>query len=515
MKIYQSILFTFLLATLSFFACKKDSVSSSETLSRIPESATGVSAINLKNLLQKADFEEVKKMEFYREMKSKASEKNPAMAEILENPMASGVDLEKKIYLFTDANPEAPEEMVTCILVPLRNASDFAKMMAATGEEIGENGGLKFIANGRGDNYLAWNDQLAIFGMTNGKPEFLTGYVADLHKTGGDKKSIASNKDLQKALTGDHDFAGWFSTDALLSQAGFALTMLEVEPEALKNNHIHGYADFEKGKVVGHSDFYINKDLGENFIGRFFKEEVKADFSEVLPKENLAFAAVAALDLRGIDEFLSERPQSQGMAEFMLKEYGVKRQDFVATFGGDLLVAGFGNAEKSETNAEMLVATSVKDSKKAREFLQKVVADGKLKEVEKDLYSIVSFGNEDFSITINKGMGKILLKDNYLVFSKNDALLAKIKSGLPGSERAGKEVFQNFDDQTVAGWLTFDVVQKMFGESQSALFKDLKFKVNGNGADFIMQTADPNENSLNSLFKMMNEAYKRDSEKEI
>ncbi|MBK9015772.1 MAG: hypothetical protein IPM82_17865 [Saprospiraceae bacterium] len=130
-----------------------------------------------------------------------------------------------------------------------------------------------------------------------------------------------------------------------------------------------------------------------------------------------------------------------------------------------------------------------------------------MKEIEKDVYSVISLGNEDFNITVNKGMGKILLKNGMLTFSSDDYLMNKIKAGETGGEYTNK--FKSFDNQTIAGWFDFDAVQDVLGGVESNNFKEMNFKVNGKGADFILETNDPNTNSLNAFFQMMNEAYKK------
>ena len=85
-------------------ACKKEAVTPGDALAYVPASSTSITAIDLKKLMQKADFEAVKKLDFYKEMVEKTSSNDPQIAKVLLDPTASGIDLDGKIYLATAFN---------------------------------------------------------------------------------------------------------------------------------------------------------------------------------------------------------------------------------------------------------------------------------------------------------------------------------------------------------------------------------------------------------------------------
>ena len=488
------------------FGCQKDAKIPSDALAYVPATSTIVTAVNLKKLMQKADFEAVKKMEFYQDMLNETGKKNPELSRVLLNPEASGIDLDQKMYMATDVKKENPEEMTTYLLFSLKNAEDFANLFKDQSAEITESNGIKMIGNDANAT-LAWNDGLAVFAFSNNSETPLSQQIAQIFKA-DPANGIAKNSNLRKAIDSDHDIASWMSTDQLAKNdaAGMALNLIDIDPEALKGNYVHSFGDFENGRIIGHSDFFITKDLGEKFIGRFFKKGVKSDFSKVLPGEELTFAAAGALDLRGIDQFLSERPQSKDYADFVLNDLGMKRKDLLDIFGGDMLVAAY-RGDDVFNDPKFLIAIDLKSKKKAQEFLDLAEKQGKLKKIEAGYYKIVSIGTEDFSITRSRGMGRILLQDDKLVFSTNDELLKKIKSGK--FEKAGKETLQIADNQTFAAWMDFESLTDMPGGLRGNYFKDMKFNINGKGADFIMETNEPASNSLNTIFQMLNESYKQ------
>lgn len=498
---------TYLLVSiiLLIISCKKDAAMPKDALAHVPPTATSITAIDLKKLMQKADFEAVKQMDFYKEMVAESQKKNPDIAKVLLDPEASGINLDGKIYSATAFDEQNPEEMTTFFYVPLKDAKAFASMWQASENEVTEKDGIKMI-DGGGNSLMGWNKSLAIFAFTNEPSEAFIERFVSAFKVDNENPLLKDNS-LQKALASNHDITSWLSTNPLAknSGAGLALNMIDVKAEALKDNYIHSYADFENGKMVGHSDFIVNKQLGEGFIGRFFKKEVTADFSKVLPNEQLTFATVMALDVVGMDKFLSERPQSKDYADFVLNDLGIKRKDIIDALGGDIMVAGFGS--KNLEDAKIVVSLSLKNEAKARELLQMAVKEKKLKEVEKDVYTAISLGNEDFNITVNSGMGKILLKNGMLTFSSDDDLMNKIKAAETGGESA--KALKNFDNQTMAGWFDFDALQDYLGGTESNSFQQMNFKVNGKGADFVIETKDPNSNSLKAFFEMINEAYKK------
>ncbi|MCB0520531.1 MAG: DUF4836 family protein [Saprospiraceae bacterium] len=498
--------FAVLLLILIAGSCNNEQTTVTDALQYVPENATSVMSVNLKSLMQKADFEAVKQMEFYQEMVRETEQNQPVVASVLLDPEKSGIDLTQKMYVATELNKDNPEELTTYALFSLDDPSAFGKMLSATNMEVVEQNGVKMLKNGPSNAAIGWKDNMAVFALSNSSEVSTTDKLLAVFNP-ATHGTLASNKAANKALLQPHDFTTWMSTDAMAgnSAAKMGLHMLDLDENVLMGNSIHGYADFENGEMVGHADFFINKGLGKDFIGRFFKKEVETDFSGILPKENLAFAAVGALDVKGIDQFLSERPQTKGFADFALNDLGLKREDLVSILGGDMMVAGFdANADKPS----FLMAINVKNEKKAQEFLMAAVQQKKLKEVGKNYYKVVSIGNQDFSITINKGMGKLLLKDNLLIFSADDALLEKIKEGkLSSAELVDKKILQSFQDQTLAGWFTFSALQKAMDRSVARHFDQMKFNVNAKGADFILKTSENGQNSLQTLIKVMNEAF--------
>ena len=509
LKIFALFLF---ISTSLVWSCKNDP-GLSGTAAYIPSTSTSVTGFDIQRIMKKADFESIKDMEFFSEMAAKAGSKSPLIAAAMKDPSKSGIDLNGKLYIATDLDKNDPENITTHFILPLSNVSDFDKLAKAADIDFEPQNGLKvFVTKGNGDAVMVWNDEILTITVSNNKNIDVVTKARMLFEMNGEQ-TLASNRNFTKAINQEHDMVTWLSTNTLAenSAAGLAMSMIDVDSDALKDNFIHGYGDFEDGKIVGHADFYMNKALGKDFLGRFFKDESDADFRKVLPAGDLAFAVTGALNFRGMDQFLSERPQTKEYADFVLNDFaGFERKQLLETLNGDVMIAAYSADGVQDGN--FLAALALKDNTKAKAMLDKGVAEKKLKQVEPGIYEVLQIGGEDFSIRINKGMGKFLHFENMLVYSPKEDLLQKINKGeLQLGGQKIEQALQHFDKQTMAAWFDFQSVEKQIGDLPTAYFKDMRFNINSDGADFIIETIDPDKNSLKIIFELMEQAYLKEN----
>ena len=107
---FQKIIFLAIIS-LSLFAtsCKNGTSLKEDAMVNIPANSSSVSAINVKRLMDKADFESMQKMSFYQDFIKDASQGNPGVEAILKDPYASGVNLDANVYLVQDVDIMNPE----------------------------------------------------------------------------------------------------------------------------------------------------------------------------------------------------------------------------------------------------------------------------------------------------------------------------------------------------------------------------------------------------------------------
>lgn len=508
----------FLLSFIALFlcsACQDDLLTQKDDgLKKIPADVSMITSINTKQLMEKADYESIKEMEFFQEALRKAEKENPAVAAVLKNPEQSGIDLDKNIYVTYKLNPKNPGDVFMATIATLKNQSDFEDLVNTLDQgAIKDKGDYKTISSSS-QTFLAWTDEIVIAGGSNSSYMDIDAEIKNILNT--DKEtSVASNKDLQKAFSGNHDIAGWMNSDPLADnpQAGLALNLIDISPKALAGNSIHNTVDFENGAIVGHSKFFFNDEIGKDFIGKFFKDEVKTDFSKYLPAENLIFAATAALDIRGVDEFLSLRPQSKGMVDFALKESGLTMKDLVSTFGGDIMVAGFGG--NNILNGNGLFSTNIKNTEKLNAIIDAAIENNVLVELSDNHYKVMTVGMAGgFSISRGKGYGQALIHDGLLFFSNDEALLTKIKEGgFNKGDRAPAAVLKMLKNNTFASHFGIEALKKMDDDFADLNFTDMKLNVKGDEADFKLDLKDDSKNSLKAIFEMINEAYLKNNRK--
>ena len=83
---FQKIIFLAIIS-LSLFAtsCKNGTSLKEDAMVNIPANSSSVSAINVKRLMDKADFESMQKMSFYQDFIKDASQGNPGVEAILKD----------------------------------------------------------------------------------------------------------------------------------------------------------------------------------------------------------------------------------------------------------------------------------------------------------------------------------------------------------------------------------------------------------------------------------------------
>ena len=190
-----------------------------------------------------------------------------------------------------------------------------------------------------------------------------------------------------------------------------------------------------------------------------------------MPGENLIFATSGAIDFKGIDQFLSERPQAQGYVDFLLKNYGLTRQEVVETFGGDFLVVGMGEGNRLGNSGGLFV-TNIKDKSKFNTFIDLAVEQNILQELDNDVYKVLTVAAPGFSFSQGKGFGQLLVKDDLVFISQDESLLNLIKEGnLPFGGKADKEILQLLNANTLGGYFDFETIRDFSKELNQVDFQ--------------------------------------------
>ena len=262
-------------------ACQQDLGPVDDSLTYIPENAAMVSAFNPGQLMEKANFESLKQTEGFISMLTDANTNNPVLAKVLENPSASGVDLNKNIYIATE--PSREHGQFSMVTMSIADVAEFEALLAdleVNSTPVSQSYQFAFPSS---TSALAWNDEIAIIGFAE-KPGDLRSKLEECI-AGAGENTIANDKHLRKSLKQDYDVVNWLTSDVLLNSemAESAATLFNYKEEDLKNNHIVHYLNFEKGKVESEAIFDFKGQI-KNDLSMLFKDAVSTDFTALAPK---------------------------------------------------------------------------------------------------------------------------------------------------------------------------------------------------------------------------------------
>ncbi len=501
MKLLMNYSALFLVIFLTLSACDKGVSLKNDALTNIPNDVSTVTAVDLPTLMKKADFDNVKTMEFYQELVKKANEYNAVLGDAVANPAKSGIDLSKSFYITNEVNPDNVEEFFVGVVFSIKDANAFASLIK-TQQEKSITKGENFELMTNRNQSVAWNDKIAVFGSTNSYNDVTP--ILSKYFNGDSNTSIANDKDLQKCLSEKHDINGWASTNAIAGneQLQMILPMANISPEALKDNFFHGYLDFNDGEIVGHSNTFLNKDLTKD-LKLLFKDEVSTDFSKYVPSEGLNTLITAAIDLKGMKQVVAERPQGMAFINFALKEYGITIDDIANTFGGDILITTNNNGG----NPSGLFATDVTDKANLQKFIDLAIEYEMLEKISKDHYAVKNSGFNMYSPTsFNKNSAQIIIKDD-IVFSSFDVdLINSIKDGSLKSS-VDKKLMNKVSGNVFGLFMDYEALAEMVKDDVKVDITTLEVAAKRKNSDFLLNFKDKNTNSLKQVFEMMNALY--------
>ncbi len=509
MSKFKVLILLFVACTIGFMACQEAGgglVATNDTLNSIPADVSSVTKINVQSLMDKMDFKAVQKMEFFQDALQEARKESEIGAKIMENPEMSGIDLSKNIYMAYDVDPKVIGNIFTYATASIKDQTAFEAMLKEGGAgDFETKEGFKMVKPGR-KQVVAWNDEMAVIGNSMTYMD-LEKSVAKVFTT--DKEnSIAKNANFKKSFTGKHDIETWAGTHTISqnSDAKMMVGFMNIKPEALEGNFTSGFMDFLDGEIAGKSDYKINKELSKD-LDLFFKDNPKTDFGKYIPGDNLGFGMTAALDLKGINQVLSERPQAKSMMNFGLREYGLEFDQIVAALGGDIIVTGYSNKDNPNKGSG-LFATNIGDRGEFDKILKVAVDAGLLTKESDDKYA-TKIPSAGFS-----GGAKLMIHKGLLFVSEDGSLLEKVENGDFSSSDLSKKVKRLSSDNIFSLAADFSIFKEGMDELQKFGGRFFEITTNRTNADMKMEFDDKKTNSLKQIMELINEAYLQSQKEE-
>lgn len=501
---FQKIIFLAIIS-LSLFAtsCKNGTSLKEDAMINIPANSSSVSAINVKRLMDKADFESMQKMSFYQDFIKDASQGNPGVEAILKDPYASGVNLDANVYLVQDVDIMNPEGAFMGVVASLSDKAAFKKLLASNGKaEFKSAEGYEYFEADR-KTIVAMNDDIVVMGISQGNGTNLKAGVEGIFNT-TKETSIVSNEDLKKCFSKQADITSWFSSNKMAEAAkgNMGMAGFIISPTMLTENYAHSYVNFEKGAIVSESNYDFNEKLSDEFK-HIFKEQVKTDFSKYVPAEDLIFAFTGALDMKGINMILTNKSMT-GMADMSLKQYGLTTADLAKTIDGDFLITS--HAKAGSKNPNMLMAVKINNM----DGFQKIIDLGK------DYEMIESIGDGLYQMSGLMGsaddMPIFYVTDGMLfVGDKNSTIPALQAGNYAKNGLISKNIKNIFSKNIMGGFVDFQNVGNYLDEVgiDFNAMKDATIELNRDNGTMKIKMSDENKNALKSIIEWTNKNYEK------
>lgn len=496
-------------AMMGLFACNGGSLGSAKlgetAATAVPENSSMVVGINLKSLMEKADMDAVKEMEFYKDMVAEAArQQGETMAKILENPEKSGIDLNENAYFFMDMEGKEQNGLIG-FTFKIADEGDFETLVKESDMDAEKGKGYQYAVNN--ESVVAWNGTIGFVGTIADKYGDDKEVGKMLGKVFNNKSSIANNSKASKALGGNHDINYYFSSSSLVDMFEDQLAMGEmfISKEDLRNNQFSGYTDFKKGEIVSIGNSDLSKGLKSD-LKMIFGEGSETDFSEYLPGNNVVMLMTGKLNFAGINQLLKDKGVN-GLANMQLNSVGLTTDDIAKAIDGDMAIVM--NAEKDSDEPAGVMTLKIGDRKALDEILNKAEAMGIIKSNGKNNYAIGGFGMPSAKIMID---GKVMIISNDM-----DYMAKMEKGGLSKSERVSRSTYK--DTKGVFGmYMDYSNAADGFAglnpmDMNTGGMETMQYSIGWGESTSKITMADKSKNALQVLIEGMNEAY-INSEKE-
>lgn len=490
--------------------------SSSDVTTSIPADATGVFVMNAKQMMEKVDYENVKQLDFFKDMTADVEKEAPELLPFLEDPKSTGISLDGNIGVYFSL----PEDFMTsnkadvALLAPV---ADLAKLDAVIELISKEDGVTKEAKDGYEliiieDNLmLVKSPQLLAFTSFGDDAKIQT-----LLKPSG---SINDNANFKKRFDSGKDIGFWMNMDPILKAAMAnpmtammvtgGLASAQISEDALKGNTISFDYHFKKGEITNNSHFDFSQPLIDA-LGDLFPDKLVTDYSKYITAENAAAILTVGVDADGLVNFLTSRGYNAALDQ-NLAMAGLSLEKLKAAIAGDLGAAVY--APKAEgADPGLLLTVGLKDKTVIETLVQQMGATA-----GDNGYQITLPGNSMDPSATPKTLN-LIIEDDVMIIANNPEILATAQSGNADATVADlqKGWFGTHLDYTIlekhqtAIMEYFDLQQDAMNDMMMQYQVIEKVLVTSEGSDMLGLTTFKNksDNSLKEIVNMMNKMYK-------
>ena len=366
----------------------------------IPADATVILSARLGDLLKKGGYAEFMKSDMFQALKDGIE--NETAQKIMENPAASGIDINQPIYIYM--NFGAPDEefgqptITGGLIAAVKDAKALDKALdlatAQTGlplNKTAEKGFTQLFMQGM-PAAVGYSKEVMIAVGTN-DPEQLPNMTKNLAGRMSGKGNL-KDKRITSLLRNKYDIAGWMDYSRFMK---FAMGMIPEAGEgapfgldfAEKFSKDQAYAmrvNFEAGKVTMDLNYYYDQKL---FKGNFSKGGLDKGLLNLIPADSIMVFA-EAMNMEPVREMMKEHimplleedelAEVVGQAEEMIglsvdELMSIPKGDFLAVWEGlDMVEGDFG----PQPSPKLILGMTVENRKNLNKLMNNPQLQGML-----------------------------------------------------------------------------------------------------------------------------------------
>lgn len=485
LSLLTAVMATFLVGLMALTGCTKKP----DINTMIPDSQL-VLNLDTRSLRDKADFDNIDKLAFVKLLRQELKNENPKASEIIneliENPDASGLDLRESIALFYDENAFKGKVGVVALM---KNAKKFEEFIINTHKSandelnVSHDGDFCFAHGSNSSFAYCWDAQKAYFfpyhsiGEAENDAKQLM-WMAEHH-------NIADNSEYTALMKDKRDVKIYIDLDEFAKSS----KNKEQYAEMYENVKICLSLNFEPGAIK------VRLNTSGIDPEKAFCTDFDNNITKYLPQEPIA---VATMNLK-IDQLLvfSQRysDKNLNLDEEIIDGITVRR--LFNCFNGNFAacISDIFETDKGDPFFDFCVVADINNQAILMHILDEIGKEGKLKR----------YGD---SYLFDHGIS-IMLNDNTMIFSNNNAALANFSTGGAGKLINDAQypwyAHLNLDLSTYPAALkdTFghDVV-RLFSE----FFKDVEMKFSKDwSGEITVNLQNTDQNSLEFTLKFIDD----------
>lgn len=445
MRQKTNLILVVLIGTVIFFsACKKKS----SVFTVIPEDTKAVMVIDIKNMLKKSDFVNIKDYGFFTAAMNEVENESKELAELLEetvsDPTKSGINpLGASFLYFVN---EGDDEQFVVFALPVTKAEKFEGWLQEIFDAFDEDfdvdskSGYTIMVPDN-DVALAWNDDAALFvvAVSNDSDDNLEDMVENL-MTLDKKDQISANKEFMDFFGKKKDISFWIDYSILedIDEYKQAMSMMSMDFDDMQ---LSAFVDFRDGEINVSAEVNMPDD---SEIAKIYDANFNSDILKYSPDKTFGMMTYA-FNTEGLNEYLNNIPTISFVKEGLKDEIGYTLDEVLESFGGSMLINlyGFDTKEVEYTDYELVfdegtgdydyeevtktkeqvipggvIAMDLNDSKVLKTLLDKINESGMLE--EKDDY----YYFEEDGMTFYFGFN-----DEVLVFTLDEETIESYADG--------------------------------------------------------------------------------------